>query len=506
MPPCSAWISIRRDLSLSLPPHGGKLTLSRETGKLTLSRETSMPLFVVRHSHAGERCPAQDPYMGAMLLNHLSRPNVRRHGVEILGEAVVQGEHTMFLIAEATDETRLREFLQPFQMAGSLDVYPASTCARVVASGGCGAPLPLSDVIPALDPEEICQHAIDAGLLVHRAHPLNCETPLPELVGGVVMPTARFYVRNNFPIPNLDASSFRLAVTGQVERPLTLSLRELHNMRSQAEVVTLECAGNGRTQFDPPVPGERWQYGAVSTAEWSGVPLTDILDRAGVRSSAREVRFRGADGGEVDNKRGTIRFERSLPVDQARSSDAILAYAMNGEPLPIQHGFPLRLVVPGWYGVASVKWLTEIEVTDQPFEGHYQTEKYVYYWNRSGRETREPVPLQRVRALITEPAPGQEASPGELVIRGVAWSGAAPIAKVEVRVNDGDWREARLVGERKRHSWQWWELIARFDQPGEVTLRARATDLAGRTQPERAEWNKLGYGNNGIHEVTARIA
>jgi DMSO/TMAO reductase YedYZ molybdopterin-dependent catalytic subunit len=417
----------------------------------------------------------------------------------------VQGEHTMFLIAEATDEVRLREFLQPFQMAGSLDVYPASTCARVVASGGCGAPLPVGDVVPALDPEEVCQDAIDAGLLVHRAHPLNCETPLPELVGGVVMPTARFYVRNNFPIPNLDAASYRLSVTGQVERPLTLSLRELHNMRSQAEMVTLECAGNGRTLFDPPVPGERWQYGAVSTAEWSGVPLSDILDRAGLRTSAREVRFRGADGGEVDNKRGTIRFERSLPVDQARSADAILAYAMNGEPLPIQHGFPLRLVVPGWYGVASVKWLTEIEVTDQPFEGHYQTEKYVYYWNRDGKETREPVTLQRVRALITEPAPGQEAAPGELVVRGVAWSGAAPIAKVEVSVNGGDWREAQLVGERKRHSWQWWELIAYFDQPGEVTLRTRATDMAGRTQPDRAEWNKLGYGNNGIHEVIARI-
>ena len=390
-------------------------------------------------------------------------------------------------------------------MAGSLDIYPASTCARVVASGGCGAPLPAGGVTPALDPEEICQDAIDAGLVVHRAHPLNCETPLPELVGGVVMPTARFYVRNNFPIPNLDAADYRLRVSGLVDRPLTLSLRELHNMRSQSEVVTLECAGNGRTQFDPPVPGERWHFGAVSTAEWTGVPLADILDRAGVRSSAREIRFRGADGGEVDNRRGPIHFERSLTVDEARNADAILAYTMNGEPLPTQHGFPLRLVVPGWYGVASVKWLTEIEVTDRPFEGHYQTEKYVYYWTRDGREVREPVTLQRVRALITEPAPGQEAAPGELVVRGLAWSGAAPIAKVEVSVNGGDWREARLVGERKRHSWQWWELIARFDQPGDVTLRARATDLAGRTQPDRAEWNKLGYGNNGIHEVGARI-
>jgi DMSO/TMAO reductase YedYZ molybdopterin-dependent catalytic subunit len=464
-----------------------------------------MPLFVVRHNHAGERCPAQDPYMGAMLLNHLSRPNVRRHGVEILGEAVVQGEHTMFLIAEATDEARLRDFLQPFQLAGSLEIYPAATCARVVASGGCGAALPAADVQRALDPEEICQDAIDAGLLVHRAHPLNCETPLPELVGGVVMPTARFYVRNHFPIPDLDPSAFRLTVTGLVERALTLSLRELQNMRSQAEVVTLECAGNGRTLFDPPVPGEKWQFGAVSTAEWSGVPLQEILDRAGVRPAAREVRFRGADCGEVDRTHGAIRFERSLALDQARDSDAILAYAMNGEPLPIQHGFPLRLVVPGWYGVASVKWLTEIEVTDKPFEGYYQADKYVYYWNRSGKESREPVTLQRVRALVTEPAPGEEAAAGELVVRGVAWSGAAPIAKVEVSVGDGDWREARLVGERKRHSWQWWELIARFDRPGDVTLRARATDLAGRTQPDQAEWNKLGYGNNAIHEVTARI-
>ena len=414
-----------------------------------------MPLFVVRHSHQGERCPAQDPYMGAMLLNHLSRPNVRRHGVEILGEAVVQGEHTMFLIAEASDEGKLREFLQPFQMAGSVDVFPASTCARVVASGGCGAPLPEPGPAPSRDPEELCQHAIDAGLLVHRAHPLNCETPLSELVGGVVVPTARFYVRNNFPVPCLDAHDFRLRVSGLVERPLSLSLRDLQNLRSQTEVVTLECAGNGRTLFDPPVPGERWQYGAVSTAEWSGVPLVEILDRAGVRSAGTEVRFRGADGGEVDNRRGRIHFERSLTLDQARESGAILAYAMNGEPLPLQHGHPLRLVVPGWYGVASVKWLTEIEVTDQAFDGYYQTERYVYYWTRDGREEREPVTLQRVRALITEPAPGQEAPPGELVVRGVAWSGAAPISRVEVSVDGGDWREARLVGERKRHSWQW---------------------------------------------------
>jgi DMSO/TMAO reductase YedYZ molybdopterin-dependent catalytic subunit len=465
-----------------------------------------MPLFVVRHQHAADRCPAQDPFMGAMLLNHLSRPNVGRHKVEIQGEAVVQGEHTMYLIVEAADEAGLREFMQPFQMAGSLDIYPASTCARVVASGGCGATLPVNDLVKAVDPEDACQQAIEDGLVVHRAHPLNCETSIPALLGGVVMPNARFYVRNHFQIPDLDGAAFCLEVGGLVERPLRLSLRDLYNMRSENAIVTLECAGNGRTFFEPRVEGEKWELGAVSTAEWSGVLLTEILDRAGVRRDAREVLFRGADGGTVAGHQDAIRFERSLPLDQARDGGVLVAYAMNGEPLPVQHGYPLRLIVPGWYAVASVKWLTEIELIDRPFAGHYQTEKYWYEWERGGDVVREPVTLQQVRALITEPSPHQELATGELAIRGVAWSGASPVARVDVSVNGAPWQEARLVSERKRHSWQWWELITRVDSPGEVVLRARATDLAGRTQPERAEWNRLGYGNNSIQQVSIRMA
>ncbi len=465
-----------------------------------------MALFVVRHHHTAEHCPAQDPYMGAMLLNHLSRPNVRQHGVEIQGEAVVQGEHTLYFIVEAVDESRLLELMHPFQKAGSLDIYPASTCARVVARGGCAAAPPVGELAPAQDPEEACQQAIEAGLVVHRAHPLNCETPIPALSGGVVMPNAHFYVRNHFQIPKLDPATFRLAVGGLVERPLSFSLRDLHNMRSQTLIVTLECAGNGRTLFQPAIEGEKWNLGAVSTAEWTGVPLVEVLDRVGVRTGARDVVFRGADGGSVDGHSGATRFERSLPLDHARDADPLLAYAMNGEPLPIQHGYPVRLVVPGWYAVASVKWLTEIDLVDQPFAGHFQADRYWYEWERDGEVVREPVTLQRVRALITEPGPRQEARCGELVIRGVAWSGAAPIARVEVSIGGGGWQEARLVSERKRHSWQWWELITRLQEPGLVTLRARATDLAGRTQPERAEWNRLGYGNNAIHQVPVRIA
>ncbi len=464
-----------------------------------------MALFVVRHQHAPDRCPAQDPYMGATLLNYLSRPNVHRHGVKIQAEAVVQGQHTFYLIAEAADEEHLRAFLQPFQMAGSLDIYPASTCARVVASGGCGAPLPSSGGVASLNPAEACQQAIEAGLVVHCAHPLNCETSIPELTGGVVMPNAHFYVRNHFQIPTLDPATFQLRVGGIVDRPLSLSLRDLHNMPSQTDIVTLECAGNGRTLFEPAIAGEKWNLGAVSTAEWTGVPLVEVLDRAGVHTSAREVLFKGADGGGVDGHVDPIRFERSLSVADARGEGVLLAYAMNGEPLPFHHGYPLRLIVPGWYAVASVKWLTEIELIDYDFAGHYQTDKYWYEWDRDGKTVREPVAVQRVRALIAEPAPNAEVPNGDAVIRGVAWSGAAPIARVEVSVGDGDWRDARLVGERRRHGWQWWELVARFETPGAMTLRARATDLAGRTQPERAEWNRLGYGNNSVQQIAIRV-
>lgn len=465
-----------------------------------------MALFIVRHQHAAERCPAGDPEMGAMLLNHLSRPNVRKHGIEIQGEAVVQGEHTLYMIIESSDEDRVRAFMELFAHAGSVDIYPASTCARVVSSGGCAAELPEADEADGVvDPEEACQRAIDEGLVVHRAHPLNCETSIPALIGGVVMPNAHFYVRNHFHVPSLDASTWRLSVGGLVERPLSLGLRDLTQMRSQTLAVTLECAGNGRSLLEPRVAGEQWDQGAVSTAEWTGVPLAEVLDRAGVKASAREVLFRGADGGTVEGRPDPIRFERSLDLDVASDSDALLAYAMNGEPLPIQHGYPLRVVVPGWYAVASVKWLTDIELIDRAFDGYYQVDKYQYEWERNGDVIREPVTLQQVRSLIVQPGADEEVQRGELVVRGVAWSGAAPIARVEVSVGGGPWQEARLVGDRKRHCWQWWELSARADQPGTVALRARATDLAGRAQPEQQEWNRLGYGNNAVRTVPVRV-
>jgi DMSO/TMAO reductase YedYZ molybdopterin-dependent catalytic subunit len=465
-----------------------------------------MPLFIVRHQHDPNRCPAENPQNGASLLNYLSRPNVRKHGITIQAEAVVRGEHTLYMIVEARDEGLIRQYMTPFAMAGSLDVYPASTCAGVVSRGGCAAPAPTVDELaPALDPEEACQQAIEDGLVVHRAHPLNGEISIPALIGGVVMPNAKFYVRNHFQIPRLDPSSWRLNVCGLVERPLSLSSRDLACLPSQARVVTLECAGNGRSGLDPRTSGEQWNLGAVSTAEWTGVPLTEILDRAGIKPEGRYVIFRGADSGCIDGHAEALAFERSLSLDEARGSDVLLAYAMNGEPLPLQHGFPLRVIVPSWYAVASVKWLAEIEVVDRPFDGHYQTGAYYFERESAGEITREPVTLQHVRSLITEPANDAQIARGELTVRGVAWSGAAPIASVEVSIGDGPWHPARLLGDSKRHSWQWWELHSRADRSGPCMIRARATDMRGRVQPESPEWNRLGYCNNAIQRVHVEI-
>jgi len=215
--------------------------------------------------------------------------------------------------------------------------------------------------------------------------------------------------------------------------------------------------------------------------------------------------FRGADSGKLDASSEPIYFERSLSIEDAQASEVLLAYAMNGEALPIAHGYPLRVIVPGWYAVASVKWLTEIEVIGGRFTGHYQTETYFFEWQRGEQVVREPVSLQRVRSLISEPETDSEVEVGEMPIRGVAWSGAAPIARVEVRIDGGPWQETRLLGERKRHNWQGWELITRLDRPGTIVISARATDMASRTQPDSPEWNRLGYGNNAIQNVRVNV-
>lgn len=319
---------------------------------------------------------------------------------------------------------------------------------------------------------------------------INREVHVERLVGGVVVSNEEFYVRNHFPVPTIDPAMWRLGIEGLVRNPLTLALHDLMNMPAHTMVLTLECAGNGRSLFNPRIEGEQWGLGAVSTAEWTGALLGDVLQRAGLDPDARELVFRGEDG-----------FERSLRLEDIGDDPVLLAYAMNGEPLPPEHGYPLRAVVPGWYAVADVKWLTEIQAITGPFTGFYQSERYVYEWQRDGRTTHEPVRHQRIRSLITHPSEGEHITAGEIAIRGLAWSGSAPISRVEVSVGNEDWREAHLLGEEIPYCWRRWEIVTKVPSAGSVTIRSRATDATGNTQPESAEWNRLGYGNNSIQKV-----
>jgi len=363
----------------------------------------------------------------------------------------------------------------------------------------------VEETLTFVDPEEARHRAEANGLFILRPFPLNCEAPLRGQ-RGLITSNEHFYIRSNFKLPKIDASGWRLAVGGMVERPLSLSLPELQAMPAHSVIVTLECAGNGRSRLDPPAEGEQWQFAAVSTAEWTGVPLVEVLERAGVRSGAKEVRYKGADSGVPRGRTETVHFERSLNLDWARNPDVLLAYAMNGEPLPIEHGFPLRMLVPSWYGMASVKWLTELELIGEAFTGHYQANSYVFERAApDGQVSKEPLTQERVRALITEPAIGEDVAAGGLIVRGFAWSGRAPVAKVELSVGGGAWHAARLLGQPIPYTWQRWELPLELPTRGELVLRARATDALGQTQPDTPEWNRLGYCNNAVLEVPMTV-
>ncbi len=331
----------------------------------------------------------------------------------------------------------------------------------------------------------------DGDLLVVSTDPFNAETRLERQV-GIVTPVGRHYVRDHFPLPE---PPDRLVVDGLVASSLTLTWAELRAMPARSLFVTLECAGNGRSFLEPPAPGEQWGIGAVGTAEWTGVPLAAVIARAGVETAATELLFTGADSGSVAGRH--IAYERSLPLDDAVHGDALLAYAMNGEYLSAHHGAPVRLVVPRWYGVASVKWLARITAIATSFRGFYQAERYVI----------DGAPLRRVepRAVITRPTDGAAVGPGTVYVRGYAWSGRSPLKRVEVSSDDGSsWSQVTLGPETSPYAWRAWEYEWLPGYQGEHALLARALDADG-AQPATQRWNALGYANNASRPVRIRV-
>jgi DMSO/TMAO reductase YedYZ molybdopterin-dependent catalytic subunit len=343
---------------------------------------------------------------------------------------------------------------------------------------------------------------IDELRLATRNHGMPLEALLYD-----VTPVGLHYLLIHYDIPMIDAARWRLSVEGRVNRPIELSLEDLRAMPSVTRAVTMECAGNGRALLEPRPLSQPWLTEAVGTGRWTGVALPDLLSRAGLAPDAVEVLFTGADHGVEADVEQT--YQRSIPVSAAVDHDVLLAYALNDAPLPPQHGFPLRLIVPGWYGMTNVKWLTTITAVDTPFDGHQQAVSY----RLRQRDDEQGEPLTRIlpRALMVPPGiPDfltrvRYLTAGDHQLVGRAWSGVAPVTAVAVSSDGGNtWRQARVHPPSASGVWQSWSY-AWHAEPGSYELCCRAVDATGTPQPTHPEWNLGGYANNAIQRIPVRV-
>ena len=340
-------------------------------------------------------------------------------------------------------------------------------------------------------------------LIVRNDWPEHWETGLEALGREWRTPNDVFFARSHFPVPEVDAASWRLEVAGRVGTPLSLSLDELRALPSVEAAHTLECAGNGRGLFRlASTSGTQWERGAVGNARWRGARLATLLERAGVKPEARHVWFEAGDRAPLP---GVPPFLRSIPIDKAMA-DTLLAWSMNGAPLPRLHGAPLRAIVPGWYGMASTKWVTRIRLEAEPSDNHFMVKGYRYAYPGEDPANAPPVEELRVKSLITWPLEGARIRPGAVSLLGFAWAGPAGVREVEVSIDGGRrWQAARLTGEAEPLAWRRWQAEVSLEHVGPTTLMARATDGAGVAQPIEARPNAGGYGNNSIQRVNLDV-
>ena len=323
-----------------------------------------------------------------------------------------------------------------------------------------------------------------------------------------VTPIGLHYLLIHYDIPHVDAHAWRLHVDGSVDNELSLDLEAVRELPAEEIVATMECAGNGRARLAPRPVSQPWLQEAVGTGRWRGVPLADVLERVGVRDDAVEVLFTGLDRG-VENDEEQF-FQRSLTLEDARRSDVLLAYELNGAPLPPQHGFTIRLLVPGWYGMTNVKWLTRITLIAEPFTGYQQARGYRVRHDES--EDGEPLSWISPRALMVPPGIPEFMSrerslpPGACTVEGRAWSGHAPIAGVEVSTDEGTTWSAAHVDDDTLGRWAWRRWTFEWNAPpGRHVLLCRAVDEAGNTQPVEQNWNLGGYANNAVQRVVVTV-
>lgn len=347
-------------------------------------------------------------------------------------------------------------------------------------------------------------------MIVRSARPEDLEMPLSGFA-DYITPIEHFFVRTHVYTPTVNVNEWRLKVEGEVGTPLTLTMEDLKAMRSVELISVVECAGNGRGFYEPSVSGLQWGHGAVGNGRWRGVRLADVLKRAGIKDSAAEILFEGA-----DVPIGTMPdFQRSIPVKKALDGNTMLAYEMNGETLPVKHGFPLRVVTPGWASDSWIKWLTSIRVLNKEHDGFWMKTAYrhpgkpVAPMAAVPPEQMQPVTSLRIKSVIASPGDGAQIAAGSpTIIRGVAWSGdTGPVTAVDVSVDGGrTWKPAVLRGDqRTQFGWRQFELNWTPPQPAYYTILARARDAAGNTQPMDQEWNPAGYGWNVVPRVSVDV-
>ncbi len=347
------------------------------------------------------------------------------------------------------------------------------------------------------------------GMILRSFRFLDIEMPM-EFMNSWITTVPHFFVRNHMHMPStlLDTSDWRLNIGGEVEKPVSLTTADLRKLAPHFITSAMECAGNGRAFQRPMVPGVQWQRGAVGNARFSGPRLRDVLERAGVKATGKHVMFRGLD--EVPGK--VPPFIRSIPMEKAMDGDTLIATRMNGAPLTKHHGFPARMVVPGWIGAASCKWLTEIKVLDKEFDGNFMKPGYRFPDHAvtpggsvSPDETHVITGLN-VKSVIASPGDGGTVKSGAVQIHGAAWAGEADIVKVDISTDSGaTWQPAQLGADHARYAWRLWSHAWKPAKAGEYVIMSRATDSQGRTQPEHAAWNPSGYLYNAIDQVKVHV-
>ncbi len=335
--------------------------------------------------------------------------------------------------------------------------------------------------------------------------PLNAETPVESLRSWITANLV-FFDRNQGQIPEepFPLEDWRLSVGGEVHKPLVLDFEAVRRRPRAIVANTMECSGNSRSLLAHKAAGNPWTIGGVGNAVWGGIWLKDLLEECGLKSEARHVAFEG-----LDKPLGSagIKFVRSIPLEKAMDS-TLLAYEMNGEPLPLKHGFPMRSLALGWTGANCIKWLHKITILNKPFEGFFMDRVYRVFQKGQEPHTGEVVTGLQLKSIITQPLQGATVTVGRIVVLGAAYAGEQPVAAVAVSVDGGqNWSPATFLGPDEPYAWRQWQFIWEAAKPGEYTLMARATDNSGNHQPMEADWNVLGYGNNGVreHAVTVQV-